>query len=646
MKKLLIFLISLFISTAAIAAEETKIYVLPDIVKSQNISSPKFEEIYKKNINWFKNTFTEKFKDAFPNTAAEISDENKYKTFAAYLTLSRVSQNNIGDKSVQAYIPMTGTLNFVSPVSSEILYSESWTHRTTLNISKENASSAEKLTPAYKETYSNVLNHIIAEAKDKFTPFAIEAKVIDKYKNLYILDKGLSDGIAKGDSIRDDHNNFLSIIYSDLNYSIAIPMLGSPEKNSVFRKHANSSISQLKKPKILFINNSSDKVYNLFSAAIGSNADFSLTAISPSYAQMQEYLTAENKNYSYENLNNRPIPEYFIKLHFISMLHGVYPTNKSYNDVDRYGALACADIFNRQGEVIYSVCKTSEFTDEDINSRKFEEDYQFETLTRNVFSELAKDLAQNVKFKTASIPISKVNDETITLKDTNNILNYGDFVSVMKKVKTDKITDEVTIPTWGYKVIDIQGTSVTCSKILPIADDLPLPKKKDFVIANAISMNKTKTAAYNFITGTSEMKGSDIHLDKFDDLAFNAIASNINLPVSVNSEDFKKQIDELNDGGYGFKYKLKAPENKEGKSIEAKYRIKLLEEKKKGRFLEHKYEITCGIKVNDGKHEPKKSGLKQTVTIQVPPQNNEKIIKYELLKSMLPLLEQTVKNFK
>lgn len=649
MKKLLLLLLPVLIAgiIPSYAAEKTNIYVLPAIFKSQNINNEVFEQIYQDNKDYFINTFVNTFNTSFPNIVSEVSDSNKYNTFVAYLNLPRVSQDTIGEISVNVYIPMTGTLTFANLVNSEILYSESITERMKYSTSEANSKSPQKMIEPYKKVYADIVNQVVKNAKTQFKPFAIEAKVADKYKNLYILDKGLSSGITKGDLISDSHNNQLSVIHSELDYSVAFPILGSVQKDSIFKKYTNSSISQIKKPKILFVNDfSSEKIYNLFAAALGSNADFSMMTINRSFADMQAALESLNNNYKHSNTENRQIPEYFIKLYFITNAHGIYKTNKSYNNIDKYALLACANIFNYKGEVLYSTCATDEVTDEDINTEKFSADYQKEVLAKNIFNKLSKDLSENVKFKNATIPIDKIKDENITLKDNNNILNYGDIVAVMKKVKTDKIATEVIIPTWIYKVDNIDGNNIECSKIRSFADDIPIPSKKDFVIKNAITQNKLKTSAYNFIIGNSSGKGNSIELNNFDDLAFNIISANINLPVSVNSEKFKEQIDELNNGGYGFRRKLKYSGNKEGKTIEPKYIVKLLEEKKKGNFLEQKYEITCGIIVKDGKNAPKKNGIKQQIIIMVPQENNKEMIQYELLKNIMPLLKSVAVNFK
>ncbi len=649
MKKLLILLqiILMMGIKPAFSADETNVYVLPAVFKSQNINNDVFEKVYQGNKNYFIDTFVNTFKTSFPNIVSEISDTNKYNTFVAYLNLPRVSQDVIGNISVNVYIPMTGTLTFANLVNSEILYSESITERMKYSTSEVNSKSPQKMAEPYKKVYTDIVNNVIKNAKAQFKPFAIEVKVADKYKNLYILDKGLSSGIAKGDLISDSYNNQLSVVHSELDYAIAYPILGSVQKDSIFKKYTNSSISQIKKPKILFVNDfSSEKIYNLFAAALGSNADFSLMTINKSFADMQTALESLNNNYKHSNMENRQIPEYFIKLHFITNARGVYKTNKSYNNIDKYALLACANIFNYRGEVLYSTCATDEVTDEDINTEKFSADYQAEVLAKNIFNKLAKDLSENVKFKNATIPIDKIKGENIILKDSNSILNYGDIVAVMKRVKTDKISSEVVIPTWIYKVVDINGSNVECSKIRSLSDDISNPSKKDFIIKNAISQNKLKTSAYNFVIENSAGKGNVIDLSGFDDLAFNIISSNINLPVSVNSEKFKEQIDELNNGGYGFRRKLKYSGNNEEKTIEPKYIVKLLEEKKKGNFLEQKYEITCGIIVKDGKNAPKKNGIKQQITIMIPQENNQEMIRYELLKNIIPLLKSIAINFK
>lgn len=190
MKKLLILILVLVMGiNISYSSEDINIYVLPAVFKSQNIKNAVFEDIFKENNRYFINLFVDKFKEAYPNTTSEITETNKHKTFVAYLNLPRVSQQNIGELSVKAYIPMTATLSFANLATSEILYSESITERMKYSTSEQNAKSATKMLEPYKKVYSDVVSHIIKNAKEQFKPFSIDVKVVDKYKNLYILDK-------------------------------------------------------------------------------------------------------------------------------------------------------------------------------------------------------------------------------------------------------------------------------------------------------------------------------------------------------------------------------------------------------------------------------------------------------------------------
>ena len=83
---------------------------------------------------------------------------------------------------------------------------------------------------------------------------------------------------------------------------------------------ANSSITQLKKPKILFINDFNDeKLYNVFSTALGNSANFSLITTDKTFFDMQQALVSLNMSFKNSNLYNRTMPDYFLKLYFTNL---------------------------------------------------------------------------------------------------------------------------------------------------------------------------------------------------------------------------------------------------------------------------------------------------------------------------------------
>lgn len=635
---------------ANISYADTNIYPLPAIFTAKNINNKNFETLKNKDKNFFINTFINTFNKNFDNSTTEINDKNKYNTFVAYINIPRVSENKLyKDNLIDIYMPMTASLNFINIATSELLYSESLTkyakYKTTKEVLEENTSNNifEKL---YKETYENINNELIDKAKNSFKPYSIDANIVDKYKNLYVLNAGTTKGIAKGDLLTDKDNNQLSVLYSDLDYAVATLLIGKANKENVYSKYSTSSIMQLKKPKVLFINDFyNEKIYNLFASAIGNNADFSLITTDKTFYDMQTALVSLNNNFSISNTQKREIPDYFFKLNFTPPLFAIYPTNKSFFNIHRYGMFVCGHIIDNQGNVVYASCVNDEISDEVVSDIKFSDEAQYEIVTKNAFSKMASDIATNVKFKSATIEIDKVKDNTIELTDNNNLLNIGNDVTVMKKVKTDELDSDVIIPTWTYKVIDIKENTIICEKVNSLIDDLPNPSRRDFIKINAITKSKTRTNSYDFVIGNSEINGNEVALKYFDIVAFNTISSKLNLPISVNKTILAEQINDLNNG-YGFKRKISIPTQKSKNFINVKYKANLLEEKKKGNLIEQTYEIICGLIISNGNTEDeKKIGLKQEVTFRIPPTKDLNIIEYELLIKLKELIIKIAEDF-
>lgn len=629
---------------------DVSIYPVSGIFTAKNIKNQRFENLLRTNKKDFINAFIDKFRSNFSNSSDELSERTKYKTFAAYVHIPRVSENEFKKSSsvIDIYLPMTASINFVNMATSETLYSYPYTYyskyETTPSI-LQSQNGDKNIKKLYIDTYNKLLDEIINKSAQEFKPFNIETQITDKYKTLYILNKGLTDGIAKGDLLSDKENNQISVVYSSLDYAVAQSIIGKPSKEHVYTKFSNSSIMQLKKPKILFVNDfNNEKMYNIFSTAIGQSADFSLITVDKTFYDMQEALVSLNMGFKTATIQNREIPDYFLKLYFSKPLYTKYPSTRSFASLDRYSIIAGGIIFDKSGRIVFAKCVDDEIKDEVVSDIKFTDEARFEVLMKNVLNKLAASFVSEIKFKNVQMEVKKIKGNNILVEDKNGILKIGNTVTVFKKVNTDE-GKTVLVPTWMYKIIDYDGSIHELAPMYPLVEGLSYPNKKDLVIMDTIVRNtNAKTTIYNYLPDKTTLKDNEVELKSFKDIAFNALSASMKSPISINKDDFKNQLDELN-SGYGFKRKLEMPENKDTLTIKSVYGIKLLKEEKKKTLLKRTYNITIGIVAKNNGETIKTDGLQQEVTIVIPPENNEDIIEYELLKYIYPLIEQLAVKF-
>lgn len=306
--------------------------------------------------------------------------------------------------------------------------------------------------------------------------------------------------------------------------------------------------------------------------------------------------------------------------------------------------LACGVIFDKSGRVVFSKCIDDEITDSVVSDIKFSQDERFEVLTKNILNKLASAFQSEVKFKNLELNIAKTDEEYIFIKDKAGILNVGNTVSIFKKVKTEKGGAEILIPTWEYKIISINGEDVECKPMYPIVDGLNFPSKSDKVLLTAITKADNHANMFKFLPDGMELKGNQVKLNDFKDLAFASLASGMKSPISFDNAEMAEQIKNLNEG-YGFKKKMDIPVNTSDLTIKPVYKIELIETTTDNNLLRQKYKITVGIISSKGNEVLQKKGLSQELEISVTGSDDSDRIQYELLKNVSLLLQQLSFSF-
>lgn len=623
------------------------VYPLPAVFSSKN-NSAQFKELVKNQRQVFIDEFINNFQQSFSDSVDAISDKTKYKTFVAYISIPRVSEN-IYYRGLNAdiYLPLTASIYFVSMATGETLYSYPFTQYGKLETSREklNEDNAEIIDGLYLSTYKDLVKKIIADAQKEFHPFSIDLNLIDEYKNLYVLDKGNTSGVVKGDLLSADNGNQLNVIFSDLEYAIAEKLSGNPKTNEVYNKKANGSIAQLKKPKVLFINDfNDDKIYNIFSTELGNNADFALISVNQTFYEMQDAVVSLNAEFSAQNSQNRTNPEYFLKLFISKPIHTTYPSNKDYAVLDKYAITVGGIIFDKSGKIIFAKSVNEEIKDETVADVKFSNEARFDILIKNAMISLTKAFSKDVKFKQGNLSISKADRQNIEIDDANGLLSFGDTVPVLRKVNTKQ--KEVFIPIFEFMVEGRNDKTAFASKMNAIIDDIGEVSKKDIILASSLSGGKKSNAYFEFsVSGDSALQGNEVVVGDFNNAALLALSNSLNIPVGISAEQFNNIVEELNSGGYGFKRKFAALSKNAPQKIKVAYKVNLLNEKPEKNLLMREYNITIGIKTFDDKQDLRREAMQQKIKVYVPSENNESIVQYELSNALSKLIEDVARRF-
>lgn len=663
MKKTFSILIFLFLYThapgvSAFAAEKFWIYPLPSILLSEKAEENKLflnslsrdgsgdDKEFAKKL--FLDTFNRIFSDSVTN---DMENKDRFNTFIAFLNIARASQYEINktENIVDLYLPITMSINFVNVVTGELIYSYAYTYYSNYNTTIKSLSNV-KIIELYRESYKSLLEKILEKAKTDFHPLTINANVKKKWKDYYILDKGKDGGIDKGDTLTDRYGNQLKVEYAGLKYSVSTEIMGNPKSDSVFSKMSNESIDEIKKPKIMplsvewsGIKSIQDEVVlQLFSEALGKKADFSMTSKEKSFNKVRNKVPTLTK-LSQKHLEERKLPDYFLRLFFYGPFYVSIPTNKKYACLDNYEILACVDILDNNGRFLYTKCVEEKISDEVISNIRFANEAREEVIVKNSLISLANELIKNIKFKDLELPIIKSERNQLVIEDKYNVLNTGaNLTTFVTLGKIGGIEGIVYVPTWEIDIVSRDNKGALANKNLALSPNVPEPSTGDMVFINNMQMDNVDNTRVLKMCKSSEKLGGDLDLDGFKLLSLCAISGGIKYPLFA-SEEFKKDVEMFNKAGYGFKGIMIKEPNTEY-CIEPVYKITQKEKVTNNQFDSYKLTILTGLKIYDGSKLIWKKGLEQDLTINAPRGYEKPMLDIELSKRTFKLLNDIAKK--
>ncbi|HRF57112.1 MAG TPA: hypothetical protein PLV58_06920, partial [Campylobacterales bacterium] len=387
-------------------------------------------------------SFKHSFRAAFANTIDKIEPQKRRSTAAAFLSIVRASKYEVlmDNSNVAVYtLPVTATINFVNISNGELLYSQAYTHIATIETTKDDANIKTKIIKAYLETTDELITELANAAKTKFVPKRLSVKAIGIEHGMIILDKGLSGGIAEGDSLDGDGGALIKVKYSAQNYAVAKEELGKAKVGSVFTKTYSQSLEDIKKPKVTLLDIkyddkkltvSENMLYQFFAEKLAQKGSFALLPIN------KNFYTAINALQGSANLGirftKRAVPEYFMRLYIDGPYFYDAPTNVNYAKQRVYQTTICGEILDGSARVVGSDCKTEKILDEIKFGKAFSKEARFEVLAKNAAISLANEFASKVSFEPISYKVTGINNEAIELLDEKNLLSLGSTVTIFK----------------------------------------------------------------------------------------------------------------------------------------------------------------------------------------------------------------------
>lgn len=590
--------------------------------------------------------FLDEFKKQFPNYASTINDRNKYSTFAVFLQIPRVSQYKIvkSDTLVDLYLPMTMTVSFANMGTGEVLYTYTYTYYSKREATFASLKDETVTSELYRETFDSLLQKVILNAKENFKPFTVSAVIKKEWQGLYLLDKGDSQGVIKGDTLVGPGGLPLTVVYAAGKYSVAQPIMGEPKIGMAFTKLSNGNMDEMKKPKVMLMpgvavkngtNLPEQMIYQLFTNALGKNAAFSLISIDKGFYDVQRVVTQET-GLTQAVTQQRELPEYYLRLQFNGPVSATLISNKADVTYDEHSVRACGDFLDRSGRVLYGKCVDEKISDEIVRGIRFLKEDREEVVVKNVIIKLADDFIQAVKFKRFELPINDSVGDSVTIKDKAGLLAIGDNGYVFSNIgKIDGIDGDVHMPTWILSIMNRKSQTVEAALVAPSAKGVPKPSSNDNVLVEGMVTNvKDPKKRFNLCD-----KAQEESVGVMSKQIYYSVVEGLGYPF-YDAASFNKALQPIKSAAYGFK-----PSKEEsitptdlGYCIEPVTKITLDKTEQMDGYSSHKYSLVAGIRVHGKKEVVWKKGLQQSVNISCPDGAGEEYVNYEISKAVCALI--------
>jgi hypothetical protein len=514
----------------------------------------------------------------FDSLLPTIDSKNRLRALALSVQVTRASQYQIKkpDGTSDVYLPMTLSLNFSNPMTGEVLQSFSQTRYEVFSSPNQSLNQKDEATIAsrYREGFATLLDETLAQARQQFSPYLVEARVADTWKGFVILDRGYQEGIGKGDLMEDADGNEIRIEHSGQHYAVAISVLGQVKEGKAFSRPSMMKLSDVKKPRVLTLVSQGNAdlpdavASQLFSDQLGSKAPFATLPLNSNFSQVQAAID-RNTSLGHEVSGQRALPEYVIRLVLPPVRHFELPTNLDYKVQRQYSAWGFAELLSLDGRVLYAADVSQQISDTVSHGVGFADADRREVVLKNTLNELAGRFAKEISFKPQMLKVSEAAGDQFWVED-KGALQPGQIIRLYHNVgKPGGITEDALVPTWEARVEKRDGQRISAVKIMAIAGHPPAPAKDDVVLLESMAnAGATANERVAYCPAEKSQIGS-VAIERFDQLAYAVAAeSSLNLVNPALVGLVKGRVG----GQSGFKKDLALAEISHDQCIEALYR--------------------------------------------------------------------------
>lgn len=477
-----------------------------------------------------------------------ISQKTKNRTYIASLEVLRASEYIVKkDSTAEIFLPVTLSLKLTNVLSGEVIYSDSATLSQPIQVLTTDIDSTTTKTAIKQKFQSTLLTltkQVTEELKSKLKISETETQVIDRWKSYLVLDKGFNQGVAAQDELSSIDGDLIRVVHADSDYAVAVPIL-MKGRSKRFSKVSANTRQAMNKPKALVVDvltyqgESKDLIEQIFSDAVGEQASFTLTPVNRRYSAMAQSISEQTALAQSEDLNQRELPEFFIRINVIPVIAYQQQIGKI-TQQQVFHSEVFAEMIDRSGRVIYSAHATDDIKDIISEGMGFSLEARKEVVLKNALLKLGQKFQKGIQFTRSDLKVLSSSGHHVTIDDAGRRLSTGMKIHVYH---SDKAAGRhILIPTWEATVLERQGTKVTAQLDFPVnsSDRLPVRSGDSILLDSSAPVGDSKQSRVLCPSLHTEQVG-EIPFYGFGPLIYHAFTSQSKRPFYATGSGFKGQ---------------------------------------------------------------------------------------------------------
>lgn len=592
---------------------------------------------------------------------AEITPRNKARTFVASLDVVRASSYFVMKESTaEIFLPVTVALKLTNILTGEVILAVSLTQTQPLKVMANEISSQttrEAVANAYRQSFAGLVSQLAGRLKGQLQLEQVDVPLVEIWKSYYVLGKGLDQGIGAGDELSASDGSLLRIAYSDVGYSIGVPVLlaASAEKPVIFSKMSGSMSKAVRKPKVLVADilttagESRDLVEQIFADALGDKAAFTLMLVNRRYGKLAVAVSQETGLAQQQDVQQRALPDLFIRLVVLPPVAYSQAVGQI-TEMQVMQTRVMGELVDGSGRVIFAAIGVDKKQEQVSAGMGFALENRQEVSLKNALLNLAHQFVAGVRFAKADLTLADVKDDSVMVVDPDERLSPGMSLKIYRKRKTD--AGQVLAPIWEAQVVRREGANVVASLVLPIVGDNQTairPSAGDSILLESSVATGGFDKAMVFCAGAKAASLGTITFDQVPPLAYVALASRAKTPLFATGGSTPGQaplaasIQHLTNNA-GFRSDLQPRFFTPSQScLQPLYRIEQKAEScTESKGCEVELLVVAGVRPVDAAGTPQKPvGFAQTLRVSgVKPENREAVYQLQFLESIPALLDK------